>query len=82
MALRKRTQPEPVEADSIEHMTRAELRALIEDILREHQTRPTSYTVVPDRPLKVILAEMRANRWTPPPDAKSPLEMLREDRDR
>lgn len=33
------------------------------------------------RTLKEVLASIDRNRWTPPPDAPSNLELLREDRD-
>jgi hypothetical protein len=35
-----------------------------------------------DRPVGDVLKEMRKNVWTPPPGAKSSLELLREARDR
>ncbi len=35
-----------------------------------------------DRPVIEVLESMRKNVWTPPPGAKSSLEMLREDRGR
>jgi hypothetical protein len=76
------TQPETIREDSIANMTRAELRALIDEMLREHQTRSTSYTVVPERPLDEILDAIWAIRFTLPPGAKSSVELLREDRDR
>jgi hypothetical protein len=34
------------------------------------------------RSLEEVEASIRRNRWTPPPGAKSSLELLREDRDR
>jgi len=32
--------------------------------------------------MKEVVKSIEENRWTPPPGAKSSLEMLREDRDR
>jgi hypothetical protein len=74
--------PEKPDTETIEHMTRAELRALIADIVREQQDASAPHGFAPGRPLGEVLDEIRAIRWTLPPGAKSSLELLREDRDR
>lgn len=71
-------------ADRVADMTMAELRAFVETIIdqRAHSTRPQPYRQQSDRPVAEIVEAMRRNVWTPPPGAKSSLEMLREDRER
>ena len=61
-------------------MTLEELRALIAEEVRHHMRirvypRPHS-----DRTPQEVLESMERNMWTPPPDAPSVVEMIREDR--
>jgi hypothetical protein len=75
-------------------MTIAELEGMIEvvvdDRMLQHLQERDQLTYVrrapgytPDaRTYAEVLASIKRNRWTPPPGAKSSLELLREDRDR
>jgi len=44
--------------------------------------KPLPYRQQGQRSMKEVVKSIEENRWTPPPGAKSSLEMLREDRDR
>jgi hypothetical protein len=61
-------------------MTIEDLRALIVQILQEQQQQYT--WTRPMRSLDEILDSIDRYMWTPPPGAKSSLELLREDRSR
>lgn len=61
-------------------MTISDLRALILQILQEQQQQYTWNR--PMRSIDEILESIDRYIWTPPPDAKSTMELLREDRDR
>ena len=82
---------------TIGKMTIDELRKLIADVVEEtmdkQMTRSLGSFEIPDeavpgdeapetRSVEEILASIDHNMWTPPPGAKSSLELLREDRDR
>ncbi|MBE9225559.1 hypothetical protein IQ264_09015 [Phormidium sp. LEGE 05292] len=63
-------------------MTVEEFKTLVYDLVDErlqHWKKPEN--PVPKRSLQEILNSIDRHRWTPPPGAKSTLEMLREDRD-
>lgn len=75
-------------------MTLEELRTVVEAIVVDKMEK---FTLIreglanvrrlpgdqPDnRTYEEVLASIERNRWTPPPGAKSSLELLREDRDR
>ncbi|HLA44032.1 MAG TPA: hypothetical protein VJZ27_11385 [Aggregatilineales bacterium] len=65
---------------TIQDMTLEELQNLIEQVVeRKLEERPG---VKDPRSVDEILESIDRNRWTPPPDAPSNLELLREDRDR
>ena len=67
-------------AERVGDMTVKELKALIDSAIDEKlRIWPRKRQ---DRPVAEVLESMRKNIWTPPPGAKSTLEMLREDRDR
>jgi hypothetical protein len=61
-------------------MTMADLRSLILQILQEEQQREALERST--RSLNDIFDSIDRHIWTPPPGAKSVLELLREDRDR
>jgi hypothetical protein len=61
-------------------MTISDLRALILQILQEQQQQYTWNR--PMRSINEILESIDRYIWTPPPGAKSTMELLREDRDR
>ncbi|HIK31673.1 MAG TPA: hypothetical protein IGS31_10075 [Oscillatoriales cyanobacterium M4454_W2019_049] len=61
-------------------MTIEDLRALILQILQEQQQHYIWNRSI--RSLDEILDSIDRSMWTPPPGAKSTLELLREDRDR
>jgi hypothetical protein len=63
----------------ITDMTVEELHSLIEQVVDQRLreiSRPQS-----SRSLREVLDSVDRHRWTPPPGAKSSLELLREDRD-
>ena len=61
--------------DRVTDMTVDELKALIDQRIQEAlKPRDT-------RSVQEILESIDRNMWTPPPGAKSTLELLREDRD-
>jgi len=73
---------------SIEKMTLEELRRLIDERIDDRLTRLLGKFEIPDEPDEdddltwdEIRAAVERHRWTPPPGAKSSLELLREDRD-
>jgi hypothetical protein len=68
-------------ADRVADLTMEELETLIERIVAK---RAGGYWLSRKRGRSVaeVLESMRKNIWTPPPGARSSLEMLREDRDR
>jgi hypothetical protein len=61
-------------------MTLEELKTFVEQVVnrRLSKTRQLGGT----RSVQDINDSIRRHRWTPPPGAKSSLELLREDRDR
>jgi hypothetical protein len=62
-------------------MTLDELTQIIETVVdRRLRLQPMSRPKDP-RSVEEILASIDRHMWTPPPGAKSPLELLREDRD-
>lgn len=65
---------------TIEQMTLEELQAMIEAAIERKLQQRQAGTRDP-RPLVEIMASIDRHRWTPPPDAPSPLELLRQDRD-
>lgn len=74
---------------TIAHMTEDELRQFVEDIvdkrIRSFGDRfeePESADQYDHLTWDEVRALADRNRWTPPPGAKSSLELLREDRDR
>ena len=74
---------------TIADMTLDDLKQLIEDLIDERLTRSLGTFEVPEEPDEgdeltwdEIRAQVERRRWTPPPGAKSSLELLREDRDR
>jgi hypothetical protein len=73
-----------VTTGQLSEMSREELRAFVESIIEEHMAPPHTYSYRQggERPVEDVLASMRANLWTPPPGARSSLDLLREDRDR
>jgi hypothetical protein len=76
---------------TITNMTLEELKRLIDQrvderlskIFGEFEVRETDFVEdePDDRTLQEVFASIEKNRWTPPPGAKSSLELLREDRD-
>ncbi len=73
---------------TIANMTYEELKALIEETIYEQLTKSLGEFEIPDSTDEddglswdEIRANVEAHRWTPPPGAKSSLELLREDRD-
>jgi hypothetical protein len=73
---------------TIAEMTLEELKKLIDDAIDERLTQLLGTFEVPDEPDEdnnrtwdEIRASVERHRWTPPPGAKSSLELLREDRD-
>jgi hypothetical protein len=64
----------------VSDMTLDDLRSLIRSIVEEYVESTEPQGSRP--PVEEVLRSMRENLWTPPPGAKSSLEMLREDRDR
>ena len=74
---------------TIEKMTLEELQRLIDARIDERLTLLLGKFEIPDEPDEddnltwdEIRALVERHRWTPPPGAKSSLEMLREDRER
>jgi hypothetical protein len=66
--------------NSVADMSLEELRSFVSTIVEERlRTLPRS---VPARSWDEVRRSIDENRWTPPPGAKSSLELLREDRDR
>ncbi len=61
--------------DRVANMTVDELKALIDQRIQA-ALKPQD-----TRSVQVILESIDRNMWTPPPGAKSTLELLREDRD-
>jgi len=67
--------------NKVSDMTIEELNEFVEQIVDRRLQLQTA-KLSDKRSLDEIFASIDANRWTPPPDAKSSLELLREDRDR
>ena len=74
--------------DTIATMTLEDLKKFVDDAIDERLTRLLGTFEIPEEPDEgddLTWDEIRANverhRWTPPPGAKSSLELLREDRD-
>lgn len=70
--------------ERVADMSMQELRDFVEAVVeqRARSTHPMPYQLKGHRSMKEVLRSMRQNLWTPPPGAKSSLELLREDRDR
>lgn len=66
---------------SIEGMTQSELEALIDERIQQALAKQSTVQTVTAHDWDDVRQMIESNRWTPPADAKSPLEMLREDRD-
>ncbi|MDF5732782.1 MAG: hypothetical protein PUP92_33525 [Rhizonema sp. PD38] len=69
-----------METKLVKDMTVDELKAMITSIVDEqlrNKEKPGE-----KRSLQEIFDSIDRHRWTPPPGAKSSLELLREDRDR
>lgn len=73
---------------TIEKMTLEELQRLIDERIDERLTMLLGTFEIPEEPDEddnltwdEIRASVERHRWTPPPGAKSSLELLREDRD-
>jgi hypothetical protein len=71
-------------AGRVGDMSMQELRNLITAIVEQRVTspQPKPYQQQGQRSMKEVLRSMRENLWTPPPGARSSVELLREDRDR
>ncbi len=69
-----------METKRVTDMTVDELKALIVEIVDERLRNKEQRSE--KRPLQEIFDSIDRHRWTPPPGAKSSLELLREDRDR
>jgi hypothetical protein len=59
-------------------MTLQELQRLIDSRIQQASSKQERQD---KRTMEEVNASIRRNRWTPPPGAKSPRELLREDRD-
>ena len=76
------------EMATIAHMTMDELKKVIDGVIDERLTRLLGTFEIAEAPddnapsWDEIRASVERYRWTPPPGAKSSLELLREDRDR
>lgn len=73
---------------TIANMTLDDLKKFVEETLDERLTRLLGRFEIPDEPdaddgltWDEVRALVEEHRWTPPPDAKSSLEFLREDRE-
>jgi hypothetical protein len=71
---------------TIANMTIDELKRFVEETIDERLTRLLGTFEIPDDEddnltWDEIRASVERNRWTPPPGAKSSLELLREDRE-
>jgi len=73
---------------TIQDMTLDDLRKFVEDTVDERLSRLLGAFEIPEEPDAVddltwdeVRAAVERHRWTPPPGAKSSLELLREDRD-
>jgi len=80
-----------VQQQTIGNMTRAELEQMIKQTaerkLRELLQEDHILALLDDEPanprtIDEVLESVKRNRWTPPPDSPSVVEMIREDRDR
>lgn len=70
-------------SESVADKSGFELRRMIKEIVNEQlESRTVAHHQSLRRSVSEILEEMRANLWTPSANAKSSLELLREDRDR
>ncbi len=69
-------------SERIREMTDEEFKQWVFELVDERLRDKYPYVQHSDRPVAEILKSMRENIWTPPPGAKSSLELLREDRDR
>jgi hypothetical protein len=63
-------------------MTLTELKAVIREVVREEKLVMPWAIQESDMPMGELIDDIFNNIWTPPPGAPSPLELLREDRDR
>lgn len=69
-----------METKRVTDMTVEELKALIVEVVDERLRNKKQRSE--KRSLQEIFDSIDRHRWTPPPGAKSSLELLREDRDR
>ena len=69
-----------METKRVTDMTVEELKALIVEVVDERLRNKEQRSE--KRSLQEIFDSIDRHRWTPPPGAKSSLELLREDRDR
>lgn len=74
---------------TIANMTLDELKKFVEETLDERLTRLLGTFEIPDESDEddgltwdEVRASVERHRWTPPPGAKTSLELLREDRER
>ncbi|MEJ2148758.1 MAG: hypothetical protein P8Z40_04695 [Chloroflexota bacterium] len=74
---------------TIADMNLQDLKKFIEETIDERLTRLLGSFEIPDEPDEddglswdEIRASVERHRWTPPPGAKSSLDLLREDRER
>ncbi len=69
-----------METKRVTNMTVEELKALIVEVVDERLRNKEQRSE--KRSLQEIFDSIDRHRWTPPPGAKTSLELLREDRDR
>ena len=69
-----------METKRVTDMTVEELKALIVEVVDERLRNKEQRSE--KRSLQEIFDSIDRHRWTPPPNAKTSLELLREDRDR
>ncbi len=69
-----------METKRVTDMTVEELKALIVEVVDERLRNKEQRSE--KRSLQEIFDSIDRHRWTPPPGAKTSLELLREDRDR
>jgi hypothetical protein len=66
-------------AEKLSDLTMDEFNKLVEHIVDRRLK--TYFKPQDERTVAEVLADIDRNMWTPPPHAKSSLELLREDRD-
>lgn len=67
---------------SILNLSLSDLRLLIAEIVDERLQQRSWLGQITGESVEEVLEAMHRDLWTPPPDMKSPLEILREDRER